>query len=255
MRTLYFFSLLLFSTGLWAQTDAEAERARMYAESQKTEVYTPVPPVVTPGMYAHMPPADAIVLLGTDGMNAWQSIKEEAPSPWHYDRGVMVVAPGTGDVETKQAFGSVQLHLEWKAPVDTAGLEGQARSNSGVFFQSRYEVQILDNYKNPTYTNGQAGSVYKQHVPLANPLRPPGEWQVYDIVFNAPHFDANGKLMKPGYLTVFINGVLVQNMVEIQGNTEWIGAPKYSAHPDRLPIKLQDHGNKMAFRNIWVREL
>ena len=250
-------ALLLFALcapTLFAQ-DEDAKWQRMYAESQKTEVYTPVPPVVEPAMYPNLPPSDAVVLLGDEAPDAWHASKDKSANPWNFHRGVLVVEPGTGDIETKAGYGSVQLHLEWKAPVDTTGLEGQARSNSGVFFQNRYEVQILDNYRNPTYTNGQAGAVYKQHVPLANPLRPPGEWQVYDIVFNAPVFDAAGSQTRPGTLTVFINGVLVQNNVEIQGTTEWIGAPKVEAHPERLPIKLQDHGNRMAFRNIWLREL
>ena len=248
-------TLLFFCAIALTGQDEDAKWQKMYAESQKTEVYTPVPPAVEPAMYANLPPSDAVVLLGDDRPDAFHASKDEGPNPWYFHNGVMVVEPGTGDIQTKQGYGSVQLHLEWKAPVDTAGLEGQARSNSGVFFQNRYEVQILDSYRNPTYTNGQAGAVYKQHVPLVNPLRPPGEWQVYDIIFNAPEFNAAGAQTKAGTLTVLINGVLVQNNVEILGTTEWIGAPKVEAHPDKLPIKLQDHGNRMAFRNIWLREL
>ena len=254
MKLLLPLFLFFLANAAMAQ-DEDAKWKKMYAESQKTEVYTPVPPVVAPAMFNTLPPSDAIVLVGNERPDAFHSSKDKGANPWFFQNGVMVVEPGTGDIETKAGYGSVQLHLEWKAPVDTAGLEGQARSNSGVFFQNRYEVQILDSYRNPTYTNGQAGAVYKQHVPLANPLRPTGEWQVYDIVFNAPQFNAAGAQTKAGTLTVFINGVLVQNNVEILGTTEWIGAPKVEAHPDKLPIKLQDHGNRMAFRNIWLREL
>jgi len=157
-------------------------------------------------------------------------------------------------MKTKQNFGDCQLHIEWRTPIDTAGMEGQARGNSGVFFMEQYEVQVLDNYKNPTYTNGQAASVYKQHVPLVNACRPPGEWQSYDIIFKAPRFNDDGTVKSKAYVTVIHNGVLVQNHVEIQGPTAWIGHPPYKKH-GKLPISLQDHGNQIAYRNIWIREL
>ncbi|MEM9687587.1 MAG: DUF1080 domain-containing protein, partial [Bacteroidota bacterium] len=160
---------------------------------------------------------------------------------------------GAGDIETRQHFGSVQLHLEWSAPNVIEG-EGQGRGNSGVFFQNRYEVQILDSYQNRTYSNGQAASVYKQHIPLVNATKPPEQWQTYDIIFHAPEFDASGKKIKSGMLTVFHNGVLVQDHVEILGTTEYIGSPKSQAH-GKGPIRLQDHGNPLQYRNIWIRPL
>ena len=133
--------------------------------------------------------------------------------------------------------------------------DSQGRGNSGIFFQDRYEVQVLDSYDNRTYSNGQAGSIYKQHIPLVNACRPPGEWQTYDIIFKAPAFDANGELVRPAYVTVLHNGVLVQDHVELIGPTQYIGKPQYKAHEDKLPLQLQDHGNPVSFRNIWIREL
>ena len=165
----------------------------------------------------------------------------------------MTVVKGSGDIETKRSFGDCQLHLEFRSPAVVAG-EGQFRGNSGVFFQNRYEVQVLDNYQNATYPNGQVGAVYKQHIPLVNPMRPPGEWNTYDIIFTAPRFNSDGIRTSPGYLTVILNGVLVQNHVEIQGTTEYIGLPKNVAHGP-APLRLQDHGDPVSFRNIWIREL
>ncbi len=165
----------------------------------------------------------------------------------------MTVKPGTGDIKTKQSFCDIQLHFEWKTPTEVDGLEGQQRNNSGVFLQQRYEVQILDSYDNKTYPNGQAGSVYKQTIPLVNAMREPGEWQEYDIIFNAPEFDGD-ELVKPGFVTVLHNGVLVQNHTEILGKTEWIGPASYEAH-GCAPLQLQDHSNPVNFRNIWVREI
>jgi hypothetical protein len=148
----------------------------------------------------------------------------------------------------------VQLHIEWRAPAEVVG-EGQGRGNSGVFLMERYEVQVLDSYDNRTYSNGQAGSIYKQSMPAVNASRPPGEWQSYDIVFMAPRFDAAGNVVSPATLTVFHNGVLVQNHFELRGPTVYIGEPAYEEHPPRLPLMLQDHGNPVSYRNVWVREL
>ncbi len=161
---------------------------------------------------------------------------------------------GTGSIRTREEFGDVQLHVEWRSPATIEG-DGQGRGNSGVFLQKRYEVQVLDSFENRTYANGQAASVYKQHSPLVNATRPPGEWQTYDIIFRAPRFDADGKLTHPAYLTVFHNGVLVQDHAEVEGLTVYIGAPYYDAHPPKQPLSLQDHGNPVSFRNIWLREL
>ena len=160
----------------------------------------------------------------------------------------------TGDITSKQEFGDLQLHAEWATPTEVKG-EGQGRGNSGIYFQGRYEVQVLDSYNSKTYVHGQAASIYKQHPPLVNVSRQPGEWQVYDIIFHAPKFDASGNVTKRATFTVFHNGVLVQDNVEVLGTTSHEGAPKYTKHPEKQPLKIQDHGNPMRFRNIWVRPL
>lgn len=165
----------------------------------------------------------------------------------------MTVVPGKKHIATKKKFGSIQLHVEWKTPEKTQG-DGQNNGNSGIFFQQRYELQVLGNYKNKTYANGQAGSIYKQSIPLVNASRPKEEWQVYDIIYMAPEFNEDGIKIKPAYITVFHNGVLVQNHTEIKGTTEYIGLPKNKAH-GKAPLALQDHGNRVSYRNIWVREL
>ena len=242
---------------------------------EATEAWEPVPPVVTPGV-GNLPPSDAMVLFNGSDLKHWQKpqVKQEGLSmshvqtriemqkdsyqgsapEWLVENGTMVVKPGTGPIETKNKFSDIQLHIEWKAPVD-AGKEGQGYSNSGIFLMGLYEVQVLNSYQNTTYPNGQAGSVYKQHIPLVNASRPPGEWQQYDIVFVAPRFKTDGTLDKPARVTVFHNGVLVQNNIELKGPTVYIGEPHYVVHQEKLPIRLQDHSNPVEFRNIWVREL
>ncbi|WP_033187064.1 3-keto-disaccharide hydrolase [Paraglaciecola mesophila] len=229
---------------------AEQSQAEREAQAQKTEVWEPVPKTVsTPVGKA---PSDAVVLFNGDDLSAWEALKGGEAS-WSISGDVMTVKPGAGDIKTKQNFCDVQLHMEWRTPTQVEGMKGQQRNNSGVFFQQRYEVQVLDSYENPTYSNGQAGSVYKQTIPLANAMRPAGEWQYYDIIYTAPRFKGK-KLTAPAYVTVMHNGVLLQNHTEIQGKTEWIGAPSYEAH-GCAPLQLQDHGNLVSFRNIWVREL
>lgn len=270
------FCLFIFSGSVLAQEVIEIDWDELDKTEpwKATEQWEPVPPKVTPGTYTSAP-SDAIVLFDGRDLNAWHTPKydygvrmdhvesiikakvnhpEHTPPQWTVKDGAMIVNPGTGAIETKQAFGDVQLHLEFLAPVDP-GKEGQGYSNSGVFFMGLYEVQVLNSYENETYPNGQAGAVYKQHIPLVNASRPPGEWQSYDIVFNAPRFSEDGELERPAYLTVFHNGVLIQNHVELKGPAIYIGKPYYTPHPAKLPLLLQDHGNKVRFRNIWVRPL
>ena len=217
-----------------------------------TEVWDPEPVVVDPGA-SGAPPSDAIVLFDGRDLSEWTDA-DGRPARWAVADGAVTVASGTGSLVSRRAFGNIQLHLEWRTPAQVAG-EGQGRGNSGVFLMGRYEVQVLDSYQNRTYANGQAGSLYKQFIPLVNASRPPGEWQTYDIVFTAPVFDGNGRLVTPAMATVFHNGVLIQHHVTLRGPTVYIGEPVYEAHPAKLPLELQDHGNPVSFRNIWVREL
>ena len=219
---------------------------------QETEVWEPEPVAVRPGT-SDEAPADAIVLLGSGGADEWRHT-DGGEVEWLMEGGVLTVAAGTGNIETVRSFGDVQLHLEWRAPARIEG-DGQGRGNSGVFLQQRYEVQILDSYENRTYSNGQAASIYKQHIPLVNAMKPPGEWQTYDIVFTAPRFAPDGALESPAQVTVLHNGVLVQNHVALLGKTVFMGQPSYAAHPPKQPLMLQDHGNPVSFRNIWVRHL
>ena len=231
---------------------------------QDTEVWEPVPKVVTPGATNAAPPSDAIVLFDGKNLDEWVSNKDKSPAKWTVADGVMTVskAPGVGNIETKRSFKNYQLHIEWKIPENITGTD-QARGNSGVFLASTgggdagYELQILDSYNNKTYVNGQAGSMYKQAIPLANPNRKPGEWQSYDVVWTAPVFNADGSVKTPAYVTVIFNGVLVQNHFELKGETLYIGQPVYKKY-DTAPIKLQahvDNSEPISFRNIWVREL
>lgn len=218
-----------------------------------TEVWTPVPPVVTPGTN-NSAPSDAIVLIDGKDLSKWQNKKDGSPAKWKVGDGAITVEKGTGDIQSKEAFGSCQLHVEWRTPSVVVG-EGQGRGNSGIFFMGQYELQVLDSYGSTTYSNGQAGSIYKQHIPLANASRKPGEWQTYDAVFTAPKFKADGSLESPARITVLHNGVLVQNNVSLKGGTVYIGQPKYTNVGDKAPFVLQDHGNPVSFRNMWVRPL
>ena len=230
----------------------EDSTAQQEWEPEDTEFYEPVPPVVSATPEFLPPPSDAIVLFDGSDFSSWESVNG-GDVEWTLEDGAMTVEPGTGDIVTKDSFGSVQLYVEWRTPEVIDG-DGQGRGNSGVFLQRRYEVQVLDSYDNETYVNGMAGSVYKQHVPLVNAAMPPGEWQTYNIIFEAPEFDDNGDLSEPGYLTVFWNGVLVQHKAELEGPTVYIGQPEYEAHSDD-GIRLQDHSDLVSFRNIWVRNL
>jgi hypothetical protein len=211
------------------------------------------PPIVTPGRTNADPPSDAIVLFNGKDLGRWHSANG-GPAGWTVRDGYAEVAPGTGDIVTSEKFGDVQLHIEWATPATVKG-EGQERGNSGVFLMERYEVQVLDSYQNKTYYHGQAGSVYKQHAPLVNASRKPGEWQAYDIVFHAPRFDEQGKVIDRARVTVFHNGVLIQNNVEIYGLTYNDRPALYIAHDPQASLRLQDHGNPVRYRNIWIRRL
>jgi hypothetical protein len=217
----------------------------------------PAPPIVDPGPFAGSPrpPADAVVLFDGTSLDGWRSADDPArPARWRIADGAMEVVPGAGAIATAAAFGDVQLHIEWRSPDPPAG-EGQDRGNSGVFLMGRYEVQVLDSYRSATYADGQAAALYGQFPPLVNASRPPGEWQTYDIVFRRPRFDANGALAEPARMTVLHNGVLVHDHVALEGATRHMERATYEAHADRLPISLQDHGARVRFRNVWVRDL
>jgi hypothetical protein len=201
------------------------------------------------------PPSDAIVLFDGSSLSGWRSVDSSSqPARWRVADGYMEVVAGTGNIATARGFGDVQLHIEWMAPTPVEG-EGQGRGNSGVFLMGIYEVQVLDSYQNTTYADGHAAAIYGQYPPLVNPSRPPGEWQTYDIVFHRPRFDTNGRATTKARMTILFNGVLVQDNVELTGPTAHKARPPYAKHDDRLPLILQDHGNPVQFRNVWVREL
>lgn len=255
--------LLVISAMVSAQ---QVDFAALNKESLKTEVYEPVPPVVTPGETPCNAPSDAIILFNGDNLDAWTSDDPEKPAGWKVENGIMTVDKSTGGITTREKFTDYQLHLEYRIPENVTG-EGQSRGNSGVFlaylgmkdqvFEEGYEIQILDNYHNSTYVNGQAGSVYKQAIPLANACKKPGEWQTYEIIWKAPRFKDDGSLLSPAYVSVIQNGVLLQNHTELKGQTLWVGQPFYSAH-GAAPIHLQAHGDPsppISYRNIWLRKL
>ena len=229
---------------------------------QETEVWEPVPKVVTPGATVGQAPSDAIVLFDGKNLDEWVAAKDKSPAKWIVADGIMTVAKSAGNIETKRSFKNYQLHVEWRIPENITGSD-QARGNSGVFLASTgpgdagYELQVLDSYNNKTYVNGQAGSIYKQGIPLVNANRKPGEWQSYDVVWTAPLFNSDDSLKSPAYVTVFFNGVLIQNHFELKGETLYIGKPFYKKY-DSAPIKLQAHGDKsepISYRNIWIRDL
>jgi hypothetical protein len=221
-------------------------------EPEATEVWHPEARVVTPAE-DNAPPSDAIVLFDGKNLEEWSSMKNNAAAEWKVADNCMTVVKEKGNIKTKRKFGDIQLHIEWRTPAVVKG-EGQGRGNSGIFFQEKYEVQVLDNYENKTYSNGQAASIYKQSMPLVNACKKPGEWQTYDIIFTAPKFNKDGIKVSAAFLTVIHNGVLVQNHVEVKGSTEYIGQPKNLAH-GKASIVLQDHSNPVSYRNVWVREL
>ena len=263
---LTFAALVAMSSSLCGQQPATAAEPQLAKpptpKPEDTEVWGPEPKVVTPGASDPAPPSDAIVLFDGKNQDEWVSAQDKTPAKWIVANGVLTVNKAAGNVETRRSFGNYQLHIEWKIPENITG-SGQARGNSGVFLASTgsgdagYELQVLDSYNNKTYVNGQAGSIYKQNPPLVNANRKPGEWQTYDVAWIAPIFNDDGSLKTPAYVTVFFNGVLVQNHFELKGETRYIGQPFYKMY-DSAPIKLQAHGDAsepISFRNIWVREL
>jgi len=240
-------------------------KAQDNAKPEDTEFWSPEPPVVTPGKHLGDAPSDAIILFGGTDLNQWVDAQDRSkPANWFVKDGIITVNKSAGNMETKQLFSNYQLHVEWREPIDIQGTS-QARGNSGVFLASLgpgdagYELQVLDSYKNKTYVNGMAGSIYKQFIPLANPMRPPGEWNTYDVIWIAPTFNADGSVNTPARATVIFNGVIVQNDVTLAGPTLYIGHPSYkgAAHGPAA-IKLQAHGDDskpISYRNIWVRPL
>jgi hypothetical protein len=249
--TIIFASAVCFSITSFAQ-----------AKPEDTEIYQPVPKVVTPGATRNDVPADAIILFDGKNLDEWASSNDpNKNAEWIVAKKVITVNKAVGDIQTKRSFTDFQLHIEYKIPSNITG-SGQARGNSGVFLaapagQGGYELQVLDSYNNSTYVNGQAGSIYKQSPPLVNACRKPGEWQTYDIVWTAPRFNDDGTLKLPARITVLHNGILVQNNFELKGHTPYIGKPAYSKHGP-APIRLQAHGDKsepISYRNIWLREL
>ena len=227
---------------------------------EDTEIWEPVPKVVSPGATCGAAPSDAIVLFDGKNLDEWVTNKDKSPAKWDVANGVMTVNKSGGNIETKRSFKNYQLHVEWKVPTTITGTS-QARGNSGVFLASTgagddgYELQVLDSYQNKTYADGEAGAVYGQFPPLVNVSRPPGQWQTYDIIFHGPRFAADGKVLRPARVTALVNGVLVQDNVSLTGPTDYQARPPYKPHAEKMPLLLQDHDQPVHFRNIWIREL
>ena len=232
-----------------------------YIPSSKFRVHDPdrpQPRIVTPGTFstqskAGLPPSDAVVLFNGTSLDGWISCRDGSPAKWKLGKGWMQVKPKTGNIRTVTEFGSCQLHVEFRSPTVIKG-ESQGRGNSGVFLMGLYEVQVLDCYQNPTYADGTTGALYGQFPPLVNASRKPGEWSVYDIIWEAPVFDGD-KLVKPAYMTVLLNGLILHHRKELQGPTQHRITASYKPHPAIGPLVLQDHGDLVRFRNIWYREL
>jgi hypothetical protein len=255
MKHLFFFAALFASISFVA-------KAQSTAKAEATEYYSPVPPVITPGASFSAAPSDAIILFDGKNLDQWINTKDSTAAKWIVANNVMTVNKSTGDIQTRSSFTDFQLHVEYLIPENITG-SGQGRGNSGIFLAALpwgaggYEIQVLDNYKNTTYVNGQVGSMYKQAVPLVNACKKPGEWQTYDIIWTAPKFSKEGILKSPARVTAFHNGVLVQNNTTLLGDTPYIGQPSYRVHGPE-PIKLQAHGDKsepISYRNIWLRPL
>ncbi len=252
MKKYSIFTVLLCTVAILAGAQTPEP---MKMKPEMTEIWDPEIRVITPGETPSQAPSDAIVLFdGTNLEAEWTNAKGEKPE-WIVADGCVTVKKGTGTIKTKRVFNDYQLHIEWRTPAEVVG-ESQGRGNSGIFMQGLYELQVLDNYNNRTYRNGQAGSIYKQHPPLVNACKAPGVWQTYDIIYTAPRFKDDGTYFTPPTITVLHNGVLVQNNVKMRGPTEYIGIPEYSVKKHGPgSIELQDHGNPVSYRNIWIREL
>jgi hypothetical protein len=254
-RFIFKMLIVVMIYGFYINADAQKEYPKPDPMTAKmSEFWTPQPKIVTPGTATPTAtitaPSDAIVLFDGKNLSAWEGNNSGEPK-WIVKDGILIA--DKGGLQTKQKFESCQLHIEWRIPEDVTG-QSQGRGNSGVFMQGIYEVQVLDSYNSETYANGQAASIYKQSPPLVNAMRKPGEWNVYDIIYSAPIFKEDGTYRVPPYITVLHNGVLVQNNTTILGTTEYVGFPQVRKH-GAGPIMLQDHGNPVAFRNIWIREL
>jgi len=250
------FFALVFSLPIATIGFAQVDTSKQTPES--SELWDPVPRIVTPGTppvnsAPVKAPSDAIVLFDGKDLSKWKDTKNGGSASWPVSDGAVTVKPKGGDIETRQTFDDYQLHIEFRTPAEVKGTS-QGRGNSGIFMQGVYELQVLDNYDNETYRNGQVGSIYKQTMPLVNPCRKPGEWQVYDVIYTAPKFNKDSQMVIPPYITVILNGVLVQNHTAIQGTTPYIGQPEWHPH-GKGPIRLQDHNNPTSFRNIWIREI
>ncbi|MCG8653045.1 MAG: DUF1080 domain-containing protein [Pirellulales bacterium] len=216
------------------------------AEEYLNGIKWEVPAIITPGHSDAEPPSDAVILFDGTDLSKWNNSEN-----WKVEDGVAIT--GRGKIVSKEKFGDCQVHVEWSAPTPAKG-NGQGRGNSGIFLMDKYEIQVLDSYDNVTYHDGQAGAIYKQTPPAVNAMRPPGQWNTYDIFWTAPRFDDQGNLKSPAYITAVHNGVLILNHFELKGDTPYNRPPSYKAHPPTGPISIQDHGNPVRFRNIWVRE-
>ena len=251
MKSIFLINAILFIV-------INSVNAQQNSKPKDSEIWSPVPKIVS----FQNTPDDAIILFNGGNLDQWISVKDKSAAKWIVKDNTFTVNKGTGNIETKQSFTNYQLHIEWLIPSYITG-SGQARGNSGLFLASTgkgdngYELQLLDSYNNRTYSNGQAGSIYKQAIPLVNASKKPGEWQTYDVIWNAPVFNENGSLKSAARVTALHNGILIQNNVELKGETAFIGTPTYKNHGPS-PIKLQDHGDPsepISFRNIWIRNL
>jgi hypothetical protein len=262
MKKLLIISLVLFTYGYcFGQEQQKVAPPSKFPAPEKmkpemTEIWEPEIKIIQPAVQCGDAPSDAIILFdGTDINKEWIGM-DGKPSIWTVKDGAMISTKGSGYIKTKRVFNDFQLHIEWKTPSEVTGTS-QGRGNSGIYLQELYEVQVLDSYDNRSYRNGQAGSIYKQYPPLVNACRKPGEWQTYDIIYTAPRFASDSTVyFTPPRVTVIQNGVLVQNNVSLRGPTQYIGIPEYTiVKHGAKSINLQDHGNPVAFRNIWIREL